>query len=112
MARRVADNPKLIYAAPSYVERHGAPHTIEDLADHQCLTWTNSTHWQFVIDGMERSVPVSGRFSSSSVDGFLSACVCGRGLAQLSAWDAQDEVTSGRLVPMPILGAAPRDLAI
>ncbi|RIV78610.1 LysR family transcriptional regulator [Pelagerythrobacter aerophilus] len=112
IARRLADNPKLIYAAPAYLERHGAPRTIEDLANHECLTFTNFTHWQFVVDGKERSVPVSGRFSSSSVDGFLSACVSGFGLAQLSAWDAEDEVANGRLVPVPIEDASPRDLAI
>lgn len=112
IARRLADNPKHIYAAPAYLERHGTPRTIEDLANHDCLTWTNFTHWQFVVGGKERSVPVSGRFSSSSVDGFLSACVSGLGLAQLSAWDAQDEVAKGRLVPVPLADASPRDLAI
>lgn len=112
IARRLVDNPKLVYAAPAYLERYGAPRTIEDLGNHECLTWTNVTHWQFVIDGKERSVRVSGRFSASSVDGFLSACVAGLGLAQLSAWDAQDDVAEGRLVPVPIAGASPRDLAI
>lgn len=112
IARRLVDNPKLIYAAPTYLERHGAPRTIEDLEHHECLTWTNFTHWQFVVDGKERSVRVSGRFSSSSVDGFVSACVAGLGLAQLSAWDAQDEVAKGTLVPVPMEGASPRDLAI
>lgn len=112
IARRLVDNPKQIYAAPAYLERHGEPRTIEDLASHECLTWTNFTHWQFLVDGKERSVPVSGRFTASNVDGFLSACVSGFGLAQLSAWDAQDEVANGRLVPVPIEGASPRDLAI
>lgn len=112
IARRIADNPKLIYAAPAYLERRGAPRTIEDLANHECLTFSNFTHWQFVVGGKERSIPVSSRFSSSSVDGFVSACVSGLGLAQLSAWDAQDEVANGRLVSVPIEGASPRDLAI
>ena len=112
IARRLVDNPKLIYAAPAYLERHGAPGTIDDLEHHECLTWTNFTHWQFVVGGKERSVRVSGRFSSSSVDGFLSACVEGLGLAQLSAWDAQDEVAKGKLVSVPIEGTSPRDLAI
>ncbi|MEH6664755.1 MAG: LysR family transcriptional regulator [Brevundimonas sp.] len=112
IARRLVDNPKLIYAAPAYLERHGAPRTIDDLEHHECLTWTTFTHWQFLVDGKERQVRVSGRFSSTSVDGFLSACVAGLGLAQLSTWDAMDEVARGGLVPVPIEGAAPRDLAI
>lgn len=112
IARRIVSNPKLIYAAPAYIEKHGTPRTIEDLEHHECLTFSNFTHWQFLVDGKERSVRVKSRFSSSSVDGFLSACVSGLGLAQLSAWDVKDEVENGSLVPIPIEGASPRDLAI
>lgn len=43
IARRLVDNPKLIYAAPAYLERHAAPRTIDDLEHHECLTWTNFT---------------------------------------------------------------------
>ncbi|WP_230534207.1 LysR family transcriptional regulator [Microvirga roseola] len=112
IARRLVDNPKLIYAAPSYLERNGEPRTIEDLEHHECLTFSNFTHWQFLVDGKERSIRVSSRFSSSGVDGFLSACVSGLGLAQLSAWDVKDELANGSLKPVPIEGASPRDLAI
>lgn len=112
IARRLADNPKLIYASPAYLERHGVPHSIDDLEHHECLTFSNFTHWQFLVDGKERSVPVRSRFSSSGVDGFLSACVSGLGLAQLSAWDVKDEVEKGRLVVVALDGASPRDLAI
>lgn len=112
IARRLANNPKQIYAAPSYLAQHGSPRTIEELAHHQCLTFSNFTHWQFIVNGEERAVRVGGRFSSSSVDGFLSACLSGLGLAQLSSWDVMDEVESGQLVVVPLEGAAPRDLAI
>jgi DNA-binding transcriptional LysR family regulator len=112
IARRLFDNPKLVYAAPAYLERYGAPHTVEDLQHHECLTFSNVTHWQFLVDGVPRAVRVGGRFSSSGVDGFLAACVAGLGLAQLSAWDVADELASGALVPVPLDGAAPRDLAM
>ncbi|MCG7600145.1 LysR family transcriptional regulator [Halomonas sp. McH1-25] len=112
IARRLADNAKQIYATPSYLAQHGTPRTIEDLAHHQCLTFSNFTHWHFIVDGEERSVRVGGRFSSSGVDGFLSACVSGLGLAQLSSWDVKEELESGQLVVVPLEGAAPRDLAI
>jgi len=112
VARRLVDNPKLVYAAPSYIARHGRPQTIEDLESHQCLTFSNFTHWQFIVDGRERSVRVSSRFSSSGVDGFLGACISGLGLAQLSAWDVKDELDRGELVVVDLDGAKPRDLAI
>ncbi len=112
IARKLADNPKHIYASPSYLEARGVPQTVEDLAQHECLTFSNFTHWQFIVGGKERSVRVSSRFSSSGVDGFLAACVSGLGLAQLSSWEVKDELQSGVLVPVPIAGVSPRDLAI
>ncbi|WP_245593569.1 substrate binding domain-containing protein [Azospirillum halopraeferens] len=112
IARKLADNPKHIYASPSYLAARGIPKTIDDLAKHECLTFSNFTHWQFLVDGKERSVRVNSRFSSSGVDGFLAACVSGLGLAQLSAWDVKDELQNGSLVPVHIDGASPRDLAI
>ncbi|WEK02950.1 MAG: LysR family transcriptional regulator [Candidatus Devosia phytovorans] len=112
IARKLADNPKHIYAAPSYLAARGAPKTINDLANHECLTFPNFTHWEFLADGKERTVRVDGRFSSSGVDGFLAACVAGLGLAQLSAWDVRDELESGDLVLVDIAGTTPRDLAI
>ena len=76
------------------------------------MTFSDFTHWQFIVAGKERSVRVSSRFSSSSVDGFLAACVSGLGLAQLSEWDVRDELQTGRLVKVPIEDAIPRELAI
>lgn len=112
IARRLTDNLKHVYATPSYLAQHGTPRTIEDLAHHQCLTFSNFTHWHFIVNGEERSVRVGGRFSSTGVDGFLSACVSSLGLAQLSSWDVKDELERGQLVMVPLEGAEPRDLAI
>ncbi|WP_223861392.1 LysR family transcriptional regulator [Geminicoccus harenae] len=112
VARKIMDNPKFVYASPSYLASMGTPKTIDDLEHHECLTFTDFTHWHFVVDGQERSVRVAGRFSSSGVDGFLSACVAGLGLAQLSAWDVKEELASGRLVTVPLDGAQPRDLSL
>lgn len=112
IARRLADNPRLLCAAPAYIDRHGLPATAEDLARHSCLTLSGANHWPFRVAGRERSIRVTGRFSASNIEGVRGACLGGAGLALLSAWDVRDEVADGRLVAIPLADAVPQDLAI
>jgi DNA-binding transcriptional LysR family regulator len=35
--RKIADCPRLLFAAPSYLKAHGEPSTPDDLMDHNCL---------------------------------------------------------------------------
>ena len=37
IARRLADNHRVLCAAPAYLQRKGAPRTVADLAAHDCL---------------------------------------------------------------------------
>lgn len=112
VARRLADNPKHIYAAPAYLARRGTPRHAADLESHECLTFSETTHWIFRDGPSERTIRPSGRFSSSGVDGFLAACIAGLGLTRLSAWDARDELLSGRLVRIDLEDAQPQSLSV
>ncbi|MCB1481581.1 MAG: LysR family transcriptional regulator, partial [Rhodobiaceae bacterium] len=46
IARRLADNHRVICAAPDYLERHGIPRSLEDLGRHNCLFATNQDNWR------------------------------------------------------------------
>lgn len=76
------------------------------------LTFSETTHWIFRDGPSERTIRPSGRFSSSGVDGFLAACIAGLGLTRLSAWDAREEVLSGRLVRIDLEDAQPQALSV
>jgi DNA-binding transcriptional LysR family regulator len=112
IARRVADNRRSLYAAPDYLARHGAPARLADLAAHQCLAGTGTTHWPFVAGRVARSVAVAGRFSASSVESLHAACCAGLGLALLSDWVVAHDLAAGRLQPVPLADATPEPLAI
>lgn len=112
IARHLVDNPKHLYAAPSYLAARGVPTCVEDLADHECLTFSGTTHWVFQVGEVERSIRVNSRFTSSGVDGFLSGCINGLGLARLSAWDVRDEVRSGALIRVDLKDALPQSLSV
>ncbi len=45
IARKLVQVRRILCAAPSYVERYGMPQTMEDLANHQCLTPHNGEPW-------------------------------------------------------------------
>lgn len=112
IARHLVDNPKHLYAAPAYLSARGIPESISDLENHECLAFSDTTHWVFDIDGAENAVRVSSRFTSSGVDGFLEACLAGLGIARLSWWDARDAVQSGALVRVDLPGTSPQKLSV
>lgn len=112
IARRLAPNPRVICAAPSYIARAGIPRTVDDLADHECIVLSGIQSWSFEADGRVREVRVGGRFGSSSIDAVHATCLGGLGLALLSAWDVADEIRSGALVPIELDAALPEARSI
>jgi DNA-binding transcriptional LysR family regulator len=112
IARKLAPNPRFLCAAPSYLEANGIPSTVEDLADHDCITLSGVSHWPFQMADKERMVRVAGRFSSNSIEGAHEAVVGGAGLTVLSAWDVRAEIADGRLVQITLRDGTPRELAI
>ena len=112
VAHRLGPNPRVLCAAPAYLAAHGVPTTIEDLADHECLALTGTTHWPFEIDGKERRVRISGRFSASSIEGLQAACLGGAGITLLAAWNVREEFRAGTLVPVRLAAAVPEEHSI
>lgn len=112
VARRLADNPRGLYAASAYLAEHGMPAEPADLARHRCLALTGIGHWTFLSGGKALRQRISGPFTSSSVEALHQACLGGLGLTMLSAWDVRDDVAAGHLLPVPLAGWEPEGLAI
>lgn len=112
IARRLADNPRGLYAAPAYLDAQGRPAVVADLARHHCLTLSGIGHWTFVAGARSVRARVRGRFTANSIEGVHQACLSGLGIAMLSIWDAREEVADGRLVPLALVDGAPEPLAI
>lgn len=112
VARRLADNPRRLVAAPAYLERFGTPQAMADLARHECLTAEGVTHWAFVTGETIRQVRVTGRFTANSVDALHEACRGGLGLANLSDWNVREDIAHDALVPVTLADAEPEPLAV
>ncbi|WP_041777914.1 LysR family transcriptional regulator [Beijerinckia indica] len=96
IARQIAPDYRVICAAPSYLARRGRPHTIEDLAQHDCIIHGRPPmdHWTFA-DG--RTIKVRGTLASNHGALAQSWALQGAGLVLKSMWDVRDDVIAGRL---------------
>lgn len=70
MARKIADNPRLLVASPAYLEKRGLPREPEDRHDHQCLSYTRYADggdvWELGRDGEIVKVRHQARIMSDS----------------------------------------------
>lgn len=112
VARRLKDNPRWLCASPEYIEQHGTPRSLADLAEHRCLLTTGASHWAFVQSGKTVRRKISGNFTASSIEALHQVCLGGLGIANLSSWDVENVVGSGRLRHIVLDDAEPEPLAI
>ena len=112
IARRLADNPRALHATPGYLAARGTPAAVADLAEHECLCLSGTTHWSFTGDGRGRRIRVRGRFTANSIEGLRDICLAGLGIAVLSEWDVREEVARGALVPLRLSDGALEPLAV
>lgn len=112
VARRIAANPRVICAAPAYLQRHGLPTCLADLEAHQCIVLQAVPRWPVLINGELQRCRVNGRVSTSSVDAVRAAAVQGLGIAMLAYWDVYQQLRDGTLVEVKLTDAGMEQLAV
>lgn len=112
IAVKLASNPRVLCAAPTYLEARGRPEALSDLDKHSCLTLHGIGAWLFQQEERQIAKPIRGRLSASSVDAERAACLAGAGLAQLTYWDVAADLAEGALVEVSLRDAEPDRLAI
>ena len=103
VARRLANNRRLLCASPDYLRRRGTPRTPQDLARHDCLVLVGSQGRQDVWRlgdgaGGEIAVRVRGRIEANTGELLSDAALAGFGIALHSAWHVCADLRAGRLV--------------
>lgn len=101
VARKIAETRLCTYAAPSYLERFGEPHTIEDLKNHHCLYNTDTPHkdyWIFRVGDEEVKVKTSWRFASNNGRALCQAAALGMGITQAPELSVSSYLAKGELV--------------
>lgn len=117
MARKVCDLPRVLCAAPSYLERCGTPERPEDLLSHHCLLlrFPGSQQFQWTLRTPQgpMTLPVSGRFDADDGDVLTAWALAGEGIALKPVWEVADHLRGGDLrVVLPHLPPEPATLAV
>lgn len=112
VAKRLADNPRVLCASSAYLQTHGRPRRLADLAARECLLATGGSHWAFVREGKVVRQKVSGRFSASSIEAVYQACRGGLGIANLSGWYVNSALARGEIEHIILDDAEPEPLGI
>ncbi|WP_421589622.1 LysR family transcriptional regulator [Rahnella aceris] len=102
-ARKVFDaGTDGLVASPDYLAARGAPQTLQDLADHDCLFFSHPSGqglWRLTAaDGSENEVRAAGRFSANTAQALRKATFSGLGIALLPSTMTIDGIKSGALM--------------
>lgn len=102
VARKLADNRRVVCATPGYLRARGVPRTPQELSQHDCLVLATGdalhADWRFRPAGAPAShVRVRGRLSSDNGQQIHDWMLAGHGLARRSIWDVADDLAAGRL---------------
>jgi DNA-binding transcriptional LysR family regulator len=102
VAIKLADNRRAVCATPSYLERHGTPRTLDDLARHNCLAFNlqggQQGGWHFRDGDRPLTVRVSGNLECNDTELLHRWTREGLGLSWRSTWEIAGEITRGELV--------------
>ena len=136
IARHLCEVEMILCAAPAYIERHGAPGSPHELADHHWLALARETVEAADIDtvpnahgqptlalklqgaaGENRRVHVGVRIASNNLLSLQQMCEQGLGIARLGYADALPWLSRGallhvlpqwRFTPMPVVAITPQ----
>lgn len=104
IARRLAPVRHVVAASPAYLARRGTPRAAAELAQHDCLAYSNVSDpglWHFRgPDGQPGQVRVPVRLAASSGEFLLRAAVAGEGLVMLPTFYVHDAFRAQQLVPL------------
>lgn len=102
IARQLDTVCLMLVAAPAYLAEHGSPETPAELAQHQCLHYTNVSHregWTFYgRDGKAHNVQIRGQLCANNGEVLKQAAIAGMGLALLPDFEVVDALEQGALV--------------
>lgn len=94
--------PRLLWATPAYLARHGRPSTPADLADHRVLMHSvmPTEEWHFRRDQERTSLHISPWSRCNTGSGLYQLTLAGLGIGRLSPWIVDDNLQNGSLVTL------------
>lgn len=102
IVQSIALLPRVICAAPSYLEAKGIPNCVNELKHHSCLHYgylATGSQWQLInkITNQEEQVKIDGVFCSNNGEVLRDAAVKGLGIVMLPTFIIEQELARGKL---------------
>lgn len=99
-ALKVGQVRRVLCASPSYLAKHGTPHSPQELVKHQLITAvaiSPTIDWRFEEDGVVITIRVKPRLRVTSNDSAIEAAMLGLGITQLLSYQIAPQLASGEL---------------
>ncbi|GAB7194711.1 MULTISPECIES: LysR family transcriptional regulator [Dickeya] len=89
-----------LLASPAYLNRHGTPLSVDALAGHTLLGFTQSESLNLwpLRNAFGDDYPISPTIAASNGEMLRQLALCGEGIVRLSDFMTRDDVAAGRLV--------------
>lgn len=101
IARRIADNRRILCASPAYLARRPPPATLADLARHHCIAIRERDQsfglWRLQGPDGPQSVKVTGPLSVNNGETAHRWALDGHGIVLRSEWDVAASLRAGQL---------------
>jgi DNA-binding transcriptional LysR family regulator len=114
VAHRLAPVRIVLCAAPAYLEAHGTPQAVADLARHKCLHYSymaSGETWPFYDEAGEQTVRIHSDFIANNGDVLLDAAAAGLGITSLPTFMTWRALAEGKVVPvLPAMTVPPLTL--
>lgn len=100
VARKLADDTRIVCAAPAYLDKCGTPTHPRDILDHSFINLTGFNSWTFDTPDGPLSIKPKGEFWADNGEAVRDACAHGLGIAVSSTWCCHEQLKNGSLVPI------------
>ncbi|MGF1787451.1 LysR family transcriptional regulator [Photobacterium swingsii] len=100
IARKLAEDKRIMCASPEYLAQYGTPQTPEALKQHLCISQTGLEHWSFETPDGAINIKAKGNIRVDHGEAVRDACVDGLGVAKCATWIAYEHLKRGELVPI------------
>lgn len=122
VARQIGEYQLINCASRAYIDAHGMPHTLDDLAHHKLVHYVSvlggkSNGFEYVdpITSVTQYIDMQGAVIVNNAEAYLSACLAGLGIIQVpeNGATAKPYLDSGELVEvLPEYRSAPMPVSL
>jgi len=101
IAKRLAPCHSVLCASPAYLKKHSLPATPNDLAQHNCLTYSYfqaGSEWRFTGPEGAISIIPKGNYRVNNSEALYEGLLGGMGICQMPTFIVGAAIADGRLV--------------